>query len=233
MSNNYFAGSLDNLRYHWEDSNRALKFREGQTRTRAAKYIVKYHETNIHNNSWLDTGVGAGFIQSLVDESIIPCLHVGLDFSEIMLRSHIAPYGERVLGSTFTLPFRKHSFSFVTNIFSLSDYPTINKAFSELFRTLCPGGIMSHADYAKSDEYWEARKIAHGEKIDNSSTIIGNINLRTLENIRKEIPDHHEILFQSLIEYKVNSDLISAPFKLPNIITRRFLFTEVRKQNLN
>jgi ubiquinone/menaquinone biosynthesis C-methylase UbiE len=227
--NNYFAGSFKKLKNHWENKARAIKFREGQSRSKVAKLIVQRHEPDMHQGSWLDTGVGAGFIQSLVSESISPCLHVGLDFSQQMLESHSNPYGERILASTFALPFRKDSFTLVTNFFSLSDYPNIKDAFVELLRTLIPGSIMSHTDYASGDEYWENRIKAHGKKLQDSTEVIGNINLRNLVDIRENIPTDFQIIKQEVIEYLVESSQMKAPFDLPREICRRFIFTEIYK----
>ncbi|MHA2170545.1 MAG: class I SAM-dependent methyltransferase [Candidatus Kariarchaeaceae archaeon] len=226
---NYFAGSFDKLRNHWEDEKRAIKFRKGQTRTKVAKYIVERLETDIHQGSWLDTGVGAGYIQSLVGVSVSPCFHVGLDFSHSMLISHENPYGERVRATTFNLPFRKNAFNLVTNIFSLSDYPNIENAFKELIRTVSLGGIFSHSDYAAGDQYWETRKKAHGQQVDDDTQVMGNINLRSLEEIRECIPRNSRIVFQKVVEYDVETDAMKPQFPIPKVITRRFIITEIYK----
>jgi ubiquinone/menaquinone biosynthesis C-methylase UbiE len=228
-SSNYFAGSFDQLRDHWEDEKRAIKFRKGQTRTKVAKYIVKRIETDIHQGSWLDTGVGAGFIQSLVGASVSPCFHIGLDFSQTMLLSHEKPYGERVEATTFSLPFRNNAFNVVTNIFSLSDYPNIKAAFIELTRTVAPGGIFSHSDYAAGDQYWETRKKAHGLQVDDNKPVVGNINLRSLEEVKECVPSGSRIVFQKIIEYDVETDQMKPPFPIPKVVTRRFIITEIYK----
>ena len=128
----YFTEDLHSLKKYWEDKNRAIRFLGGGTRTQAVQYLVKRIEMDVHQGSWLDTGTGSGFVQTLVDTDVVPTLFIGLDFSEIMLRTQQSPYGERVIGSAFRLPFRKNSFKIVTNIFSLSDYPDINIALLDL-----------------------------------------------------------------------------------------------------
>ncbi len=229
MVENYFAGSFDQLRTHWENKDRAIKFRQGQTRTEAVHFVVKHHENHIHQGSWLDTGVGAGYVQTVLDKWVSPCLHVGLDFSLKMLQSHSKPFGELIRASTFSLPFRTNSFDLVTNIFSLSDYPNIKGAFIELVRATSKGGRLSHTDYAKGDEYWEARKKVHGTLDNEKSMIVGNINLRTLSSIRNSIPEGTKINFQTLIKYQVDPNQMNASFELPVTITRRFIFTEIQK----
>ena len=225
----YFTEDLHSLKKYWEDKNRAKRFLGGGTRTQAVQYLVKRIELDIHQGSWLDTGTGSGFVQTLIDPNVVPTLFIGLDFSGIMLRTQQLPYGERVIGSTFHLPFRKNSFKIVSNIFSLSDYPKINIAFADLGRVVDSVGSLLHLDYAIGDEYWEKRIEYHDSLADDGSIIMGNINLRSLEQIKKWKPENTRIVFQRYLEFTVRSDSINARFDLPKEITRKFILTQFYK----
>ena len=132
MSGEHFAGSFSNLREHWQNETRAIKFRKGQTRAKAVNYMITRIEVDIHLGSWLDTGTGSGYIQSQVPSQLDTIFFVGLDFSIEMLRAQISPYGERVQGTVFKLPFRRSSFTLSSNYFSLSDYPGPEDGLNEL-----------------------------------------------------------------------------------------------------
>ncbi|RMG19880.1 MAG: hypothetical protein D6732_29365, partial [Methanobacteriota archaeon] len=79
-------------------------------------------------------------------------------------------------------------------------------------------------DYAKGDGYWELRKKHHGE-----NGIVGNINLRTTEEIMREMVQFTPI-FSGYVEAKVSSERLKGPFELPSTITRRFAVCLVKKQ---
>ncbi|OLS24438.1 MAG: Demethylmenaquinone methyltransferase [Candidatus Heimdallarchaeota archaeon LC_2] len=225
----YFTDDLHSLKKYWEDKDRAIRFLDGGTRTSALQVLVKRVELDIHQGSWLDTGTGSGFVQTLIDTTVVPTLFIGLDFSGIMLRTQQSPYGERVMGSTFQLPFRRNSFNIVTNIFSLSDYPEIKIAFIELGRVVDTAGSLVHLDYAIGDDYWERRKQNHNNLADDGSIIVGNINLRSLEQIKKWSPEDMRIVFQKYLESIVKTASISALFELPKEITRKFILTQFYK----
>ena len=201
-SDRYFAGSFKQLISHWNDLDRAKKFLEGGTRVQAVHTIIKEISPLIENSSWIDIATGAGFIQQQVPDTQTPSLFVGLDFSEAMLRTQSFPYGERVLGSLFNLPFRKHSFQLISNFFCLSDYPELKPAYDEMTRICNNNGKMIHVDYAKGDAYWEARKELHGQTIDGKM-VIGNIHLRGVSDI--EVPDSMNLSEGKILEFQVES----------------------------
>lgn len=225
----YFTEDLHSLKKYWEDEDRAKKFLAGGTRTGAVKYLILRIELDIHQGSWLDTGTGSGFVQTLVDPNVIPTIFVGLDFSGVMLRAQESPFGERVIGSAFHLPFRHSSFKVVTNIFSLSDYPTIEQAFVDLGRVVSKMGSFLHLDYAIGDDYWEMRKQLHNTKSLDGKIIVGNINLRSIEKIKNIIPGGMRIVFQEYLDFKVKSDNLTPLFDLPDQIMRKFIFTHYYK----
>lgn len=223
MSEEYFGGSLNKLQKHWNNKRRALKFQKGQSRTVAVKYMISKIETDIHMGSWLDTGTGSGFIQSHVHQDIQPILFVGLDFSRTMLEAQLSPLGERIQSTTFQLPFRKRSFSLISNFFSLSDYPDIDPAFREFFEVMDSSGIFVYLDYSKGDDYWETRKLFHDKKI-GKQEIIGNINLRSIEDIERMLEVNFRVTHRETISYDVSSSEFNSDFDLPEIVNRKFLF---------
>jgi ubiquinone/menaquinone biosynthesis C-methylase UbiE len=222
-----FAGDLDKLQSHWMDEARAKKFLKGGTRTPAVKHILNYVFELIKESSWIDIATGAGFIQSQVDPSIQPTLFVGLDLSEAMLRVQEDPYGERVIASLFRLPFRNCSYNLVSNFFCLSDYPEIEEVMIEFARICDIGGYVLHADYGEGDGYWVLRKSLHNQIIEGMK-IIGNINLRTLEDIKSSLPASLELDHSSIIEYSIDASNLK-PVVQTETITRRIIFTIAKK----
>lgn len=229
----YFTEDLNSLKKYWEDELRAVKFIKGGTRIGAVRYLLLRLEVDIHQGSWLDSGTGAGFVQSQVDPNVSPSLFVGLDFSMVMLQAQENPYGERVVGSAFQVPFRKNSFSVVTNIFSLSDYPKIDLAFEDLGRVVDYTGSLTHLDYGVGDEYWEKRQSLHGAPNPDGSIIVGNINLRSLDQVKDWTPNGFRVIFQNYLEYEVDASEMNPTFKLPKKITRRFILSQFYKFKLS
>ncbi|MFV2013893.1 MAG: class I SAM-dependent methyltransferase [Candidatus Heimdallarchaeota archaeon] len=217
------------MKQYWEDEQRAIKFTNGGTRIDAIRYLLSRLEIDIHQGSWLDSGTGAGFVQSKIDDNVSPSLFVGLDFSMVMLRVQRYPYGERVVGSAFQVPFRENSFSLVTNIFSLSDYPQIKAAFEDLGRVVDIAGSLTHLDYGTGDDYWEKRQNLHGTPNPDGSIIVGNINLRSLDQIKNWTPEGFRLIFQTFLEFEVDSSDMNPTFELPELITRRFILSQFYK----
>ncbi|MHA2030291.1 MAG: methyltransferase domain-containing protein [Candidatus Kariarchaeaceae archaeon] len=226
----YFTEDLHSLKEYWEDKDRAVKFLSGGTRTGAIEYLLRRIEPDVHQGSWLDSGTGAGFIQSQIDSDVFPTLFVGLDFSLVMLRTQEQPYGEREVGSAFQVPFRNNSFDVVSNIFSLSDYPKIETAFEELGRVVEYSGTFVHLDYGVGDDYWERRQSFHGKANPDGSVIVGNINLRSLDQIKEWTPRGFRMVFQTYLEFEVDPSKLNSTFQLPSIITRRFILSEFYKK---
>ena len=229
----YFTEDLHTLKKYWEDKQRAIKFIQGGTRIGAIRYLLKRLELDIHQGSWLDSGTGAGFVQSQVDHEVSPSLFVGLDFSMVMLQAQENPYGERIVASAFQVPFRKRAFSVVTNIFSLSDYPRIESAFQDLGRVVDFTGSLTHLDYSVGDDYWEKRQSLHGAPNPDGSIIVGNINLRSLDQIKDWTPQGFRMIFQTTLEFEVAASEMNTTFELPKIITRRFILSQFYKFKSN
>ena len=225
----YFTEDLNTLKKYWEDEQRAIKFIKGGTRLGAIAYLLQRLELDIHQGSWLDSGTGAGFVQSQVDPDVSPSLFVGLDFSMVMLLTQKHPYGERVVGSAFQVPFRKNAFNVVTNIFSLSDYPRIESAFQDLGRVVDYTGSFTHLDYGVGDDYWEKRQSLHGAPNPDGSIIVGNINLRSLDQIKGWTPDGFRLIFQNYLEFEVEASEMNTTFELPERITRKFILSQFYK----
>lgn len=226
-----FAGDLDKLHSHWMDETRARKFLKGGTRTPAVNHVLNHISESISGSSWIDIATGAGFIQSRVDSSVHPSFFVGLDLSEAMLRVHEHPYGERVMASLFRLPFRDGSFNLVSNFFCLSDYPEIEKIMAEFARICDVAGHVLHVDYGEGDGYWEVRKSLHNQVIEGKK-IIGDINLRTLDEIQLSLPKSLEVDHSEIIEYSIDASNLK-PVIQEQSVTRRIIFTVSKKLDPN
>lgn len=227
-NSDFFSGDFNSLRRYWNNKDRALKFRSGGTRSQAIARILQRHEVDIHNGIWLDIATGAGYVQSQMSKQVSPVYFIGIDMSEQMLRNSVTRLGDLLLGTSFKLPLRKNSIDIATNFFSLSDYPTIKNAFSEMARVIKFGGIMSHTDYSDIDDYWLERKKHHGDTI-KGKKITGNIHLRNHQEIRDLMPSSVRVVHQELIEVEIDSKDLNANFDLPPKIFRRFIFTEAYK----
>ena len=229
MEEGFFSGNFDDLKNHWENEQRAEKFKSGGTRIPAIRKVLKRMNVDIHQHSWLDTGTGAGFIQTQVDADVSPVLFVGVDFSSAMLRAQTDPFGNLVIATAFKLPFRKEAFSVLSNIFSLSDYPEPKEAFDEFSRILSKTGNLYFVDYAQGDEYWELRKKLHGKTGRDNKVIVGDINLRNIQQSKELLPNSLRVVFTEIISYDINSDPLNSSFEIPDHITRKILFIQAYK----
>jgi len=195
----------------------------GGTRTEAIQYLLNRAEVEIHKGIWIDTAIGAGFVQSMIYKTVQHGLMVGVDFSREMLDLVEEPV-ERILGSVFDLPIRGDAANIATNIFCLSDYPNPKKAFSELSRIIKSQGVVMFLDYSDEDTYWTTRRAQH----DNDG-VIGNINLRNPDNIIQYLPENTRIIQNIIIQYEVDTSGFDNRVNLPDNITRAFLFIELYK----
>ncbi|MHA2098901.1 MAG: hypothetical protein ACW99A_09450 [Candidatus Kariarchaeaceae archaeon] len=87
----YFTEDLHSLKEYWEDKDRAVKFLSGRTRTGAIEYLLRRIEPDVHQGSWLDSGTGAGFIQSQIDSDVFPTLfvdHMVKEWLEVHFKFH-------------------------------------------------------------------------------------------------------------------------------------------------
>lgn len=223
----FFSGSFDDLHRYWKDESRARKFTKGGTRTKAVRFLLDKAEVEIHKGVWIDTAIGAGFVQSQLYNTVQPNFLIGIDFSRAMLDLVDEPT-ERILASAFSLPIRSRVANLATNIFCLSDYPDPGEALSELARITKNRGIVMYLDYSDDDGYWKIRRENH-----DPDTIIGNIHLRNPDSIINYLPSGMRIVQNILIEYEVESDEFDNRLKLPQKLKRVFLFVELYKPRLD
>ncbi|MHA2503714.1 MAG: class I SAM-dependent methyltransferase [Candidatus Kariarchaeaceae archaeon] len=222
MVDGYFTGGKESLFDYWQDPERAKKFKSGGSRVSAVRYLLNKAEVEIHQGTWIDTAIGAGFVQSQLFQTVEPSLLVGVDFSRPMLEL-VDSEVERVLGSTFSLPFRKESSTIVTNIFCLSDYPDPSTAFEEYARVVKTGGLVMFLDYSSEDEYWTLRQQAHSEEV------VGNINLRNPDTIKQFLPKMLRVVLNIILEAETSTDSFDSRIELPGTLKRAFLFVELYK----
>jgi ubiquinone/menaquinone biosynthesis C-methylase UbiE len=98
--------------------------------------------------SLLDVGCGTGFFFELLLPDCRAKL-AGLDISPAMLAVARRKFGDRVSlveGTAASLPFGDGVFDVVTCIQSFHHYPYPEKAMSEFFRVLSPGGLFIISD---------------------------------------------------------------------------------------
>lgn len=219
----YFSGSFKDLFNYWQKPDRAKKFTKGGTREGAIRYLLDRAEVEIHKGVWVDTAVGAGYIQSQLYDTVSPNLMIGIDFSRSMLE-YASSYVEPILGSAFNLPLRNEAANIATNIFCLSDYPDPSSAFQELARIVRKRGVIMFMDYSDQDGYWTIRQKYH-----DKDGVIGNIHLRNPKSIEEYLPVNLRIIQNLLIEYEADTSKFDERIPLPKQLNRVFLFVEMYK----
>ena len=103
---------------------------------------------NVPYQSLLDIGCGTGFLFEQL-QRVKAADYYGLDLSPEMLRVARAKFGDTVtftVGSSDELPFSDNSFDVVTCVQSFHHYPYPEKAMSEAYRVLKPGGLYILSD---------------------------------------------------------------------------------------
>ena len=78
-------------------------------------------------------------------------------------------------------------------------------------------------DYSSEDEYWKLRQAAHSEEV------VGNINLRDPKTILKFLPDSLRVIQNIILTVKTSSSEFDKRLKLPETLSRAFLFIEMYK----
>ena len=104
---------------------------------------------NIRYRKLLDVGCGTGYLIELLKKQNQYAAYYGLDISPEMLKIAQQRFDggvELTEGSSSSLPYRNQSFDVVTCIQSFHHYPEPEKAMSEAFRVLLPGGIYLLSD---------------------------------------------------------------------------------------
>lgn len=222
----HFSGDASSLKAYWEVEERAVKFKQPATRKIAIQFLIDRIETDVHSGIWLDTAIGAGYVQTQLSPSVEAAMLIGLDFSRTMLQQIEDDSVHKVLGTVFSLPFRNDAISVTSNIFCLSDYPKIDDALHEMFRCTKTSGMVIFLDYASSDGYWTRRKEQHGNHDDKGDMIVGNIHLRTLDEIKSIAPKQVRVILDQLLVYEVPSKDMITKVELPKDIQREFLYVE-------
>ena len=219
-----FTGDFKSLFWYWQDQDRAVKFLKGGTREKAideARRFGKFFCGKI----WADMGTGTGYVVKRLKDYFKPISIIGIDISQPMLRSYQVKEAQRVLATTSGLPLRNGSIGAVSIFFCLSDYPDLKPFFVEVARVLDWEGPFLFVDYAKGDQYWEARKAHHGEK-----GIVGNINLRTTEEVKDQLEPNFNIVHLEYVCDIVDSKRLHPPFQLPSKIERKFIMALATKK---
>lgn len=225
----HFTGNPKRLFNYWQDSNRAKKFLSGGTREAAINFCRSFKD-HFTDKVWADIGTGTGYVVKSLLKDFRPKAVIGIDISKAMLSMYQVDESLLSIGSGFNLPLRQTSVDVVSSFFCFSDYPSLRPVFKEGARVLNHHGKFLYVDYAKGDGYWELRKKHHGE-----NGIVGNINLRTTEEILAEI-DQFTPIFSGYVEAEVPSEHLKAPFELPPTITRKFavcLASRIRKEDIS
>ena len=104
--------------------------------------------TKVRYGSLLDVGCGTGFLFEQLKRHDAADYY-GLDLSPEMLKAARNKFGNEVsftAGSSDELPFSDNSFDVVTCIQSFHHYPYPEKAMSEAYRVLKPGGLYILSD---------------------------------------------------------------------------------------
>lgn len=104
--------------------------------------------TNVRYKSLLDVGCGTGFLFEQL-QRVKAADYYGLDLSPEMLKAARTKFGSAVsftAGSSDALPFSDNSFDVVTCVQSFHHYPYPEKAMSEAYRVLKPGGLYILSD---------------------------------------------------------------------------------------
>ncbi len=213
----HFTGNPQRLFDYWQDEKRAKKFLTGGTRGSAIEFCRAFKD-HFHQKVWVDIGTGTGYVVKKLIEDYKPRQTIGIDISKAMLKNYQLKESLLTLGSGFNIPLRNQSVDAISTFFCFSDYPNLQPLFQEAKRTLTPKGKFLFVDYAKGDGYWERRRKHHGEK-----GIIGNINLRTIEEIQNEAGKQFETIHASYVQTEVDTEYLNAPFELPQKIKRRFV----------
>ena len=109
---------------------------------------VKERLKNVPYRSLLDVGCGTGFLFEQLKKDRAADYY-GLDLSPEMLKKARNKFGDTVsftAGSSDELPYGNDSFDVVTCIQSFHHYPYPEKAMSEAYRVLKPGGLYILSD---------------------------------------------------------------------------------------
>lgn len=103
---------------------------------------------NLKYDSLLDIGCGTGYLIELL-QNRKKADYYGLDLSPEMLKMAKAKFGNDVTlkeGEADSLPYKDDTFDVVTCIQSFHHYPYPEKAMSEVYRVLKPGGLYILSD---------------------------------------------------------------------------------------
>ncbi len=219
-----FTGDIKSLFMYWQDQDRAEKFLKGGTREKAIEE-AKGFKRLFSGKVWADMGTGTGYVVKRLKDHFNPISIVGIDISRAMLQRYQVDGAHRVLATTSGLPLRDASIGAVSIFFCLSDYPDLRPFFAEVARVLVKDGPFLFVDYAKGDQYWETRKVHHGEK-----GIVGNINLRTTEEVKSRLEQNFNVVHLDYVSDMVDSKRLHAPFQLPLKIERKFIMALSRKK---
>ncbi len=218
----YFTSSKKTLFDYWQDKSRSLRFLDGGTREEAYSYFC----LNCHPKfPWLDIGSGTGYVIKKCLGNILGQLIIAVDISFEMLIRYQVPEVNKIIASGEFLPLRKKSIAFTSSFFCLSDYPRLSLFSNSIQRILIDVGEVILFDYAVGDGYWELRKAHH-----DPQKLIGNINLRTAEDINKEFSDLSSLQEKYITSTVSTKNLMRKFDFLPETLDRKFLFIHLKRR---
>lgn len=126
---------------------------------RRSYFLNKYLEGT--NNKILDIGCGGGTLL-FKEHGMV----TGLDISESSLEKAREIYDQAILGEITEMPFDDNTFDYVVSIDVLGHIPKKykQKAWSEIYRVLKPGGVSIHSSIETEGRDWLSSYVRKDEK---------------------------------------------------------------------